>query len=300
MNDGRFNMLTRRIITYLCICIYFSAYPGMKIHEYHLDLFKREPVATEFYAYQLLKKNPLPQDVHYLAVPWVVLINNGKLGLAPNIKLNGGFTICQHIQFERIIPILKKIGIDTLFTPHVELGKKYDGITVLPFPHYTVNTADPAAHKDLLYSFMGLRTSGVRDAIFNLPQQPDTVIKRRNNWFASSNNRPENKEYKQILSRSRFSLCPRGTGPSTIRFWESLQAGAIPVILSDAMSLPTGFDWSRSVLRVPENQAARLDEIIRSIPPEIEDEMYHNCLKAHTLFLGKNFVRTIQLYYVNR
>ncbi len=38
--------------------------------------------------------------------------------------------------------------------------------------------------------------------------------------------------YNSILSDSKFSFCPEGAGPNTLRFWESVAVGSIPVIFS--------------------------------------------------------------------
>lgn len=43
--------------------------------------------------------------------------------------------------------------------------------------------------------------------------------------------------YNSILSDSVFSLCPEGAGPNTLRFWESISIGSIPVIFSDDLSI---------------------------------------------------------------
>ncbi len=44
--------------------------------------------------------------------------------------------------------------------------------------------------------------------------------------------------YNEVLSDSIFSLCPEGAGPNTLRIWESLAVGAIPVIISDGWAIP--------------------------------------------------------------
>lgn len=44
-------------------------------------------------------------------------------------------------------------------------------------------------------------------------------------------------KYNSILSDSRFSLCPEGAGPNTLRFWESIAVGSIPVIFSDDLAI---------------------------------------------------------------
>lgn len=43
--------------------------------------------------------------------------------------------------------------------------------------------------------------------------------------------------YNSILSDSKFSLCPEGAGPNTLRFWESIAVGSIPVIFSEDLAV---------------------------------------------------------------
>ncbi|QKX18087.1 exostosin family protein [Microbulbifer sp. YPW1] len=43
--------------------------------------------------------------------------------------------------------------------------------------------------------------------------------------------------YNRVISDSKFSLCPEGAGPNTLRFWESIAIGAIPVLFSDDLSI---------------------------------------------------------------
>lgn len=60
--------------------------------------------------------------------------------------------------------------------------------------------------------------------------------------------------YNQTLSDSVFSLCPEGSGPNTLRLWESLAVGAIPVVLVDGWVWPDLLGekvrWDDCVLRV--------------------------------------------------
>jgi hypothetical protein len=60
--------------------------------------------------------------------------------------------------------------------------------------------------------------------------------------------------YAKVLGNTKYSLCPRGTGPSTIRIWEAMAMKSHPVILSDFLKMPGGVEhegdlWSR----MPEN-----------------------------------------------
>jgi hypothetical protein len=38
--------------------------------------------------------------------------------------------------------------------------------------------------------------------------------------------------YNEIVSESVFSICPEGAGPNTLRIWESMAVGSIPIILA--------------------------------------------------------------------
>ena len=44
--------------------------------------------------------------------------------------------------------------------------------------------------------------------------------------------------FKQIMSKSYFSICPRGYGPTSFRLYESIQAGIVPVYISDSHFIP--------------------------------------------------------------
>lgn len=270
----------------------------MKLYILFEKYFDIDPVTTEKKAFELLAAQPLSRELSYIAVPWALLINSNNLDKVPNITVTDGVTVCQHIQFEKIIPWCKKNGVTTLFTPHVEKNKRYEGITVLPFPHEAVNAISPAATKDLLYSFIGSNTHWSRTKLFQMKHPRRTSIKERGIWhFASRNKEEEKQEYQNVLARSVFSICPRGTGPSTIRFWESLKAAAIPVMLGDDMVLPPEFDWSSCMVVVPYDQIAQLSGILSSISHEKIKKMQEGCLRAYTQFQGTNLVSTIRHYF---
>jgi len=102
------------------------------------------------------------------------------------------------------------------------------------------------------------------------------------------------------LSRSRFSLCPRGTGPSTIRFWESLGAGSIPVLIGSDMGLPDGYDWKKCVITISELDINKIHKILSSFTLEQESRMRESCLEAYSKFSGKNFIYPIVHFFDKR
>lgn len=273
---------------------------SMNYYMYRPDLFYTDPVITESKVYDLLVQSPLRKNVNYVATPWACLINK-KIPFkdVEKNKLHGGFTVCQHVRYELILPYIKSIGLDTLFTPHV--NKYYFGLHVLPFPHYPVNGTDPAVDKDIWYSFIGISwTHHIRKTLFAMNHPSNTVIKKRDNWHFFAKEKQQEfakKEYENVLARSRFSLCPRGVGASTIRFWESLQAGAIPVLLADDMQLPEGIDWQECIVFIAEKDVNKIESILKSISLEQEMHMRENCLKIFEVLCKRdNFVNTIRWY----
>lgn len=279
-----------------------STLNSLILHEYLVDLFQKEVVPLEYNIYKLLKNNLIEKDINYLVMPWSVLINEKKLNLVPDIKLDGGFTVCQHISYENIIPILKKIGINVLFTPHV--NKVYGDFTVLPLPHLAINGAKPSFKKNIYYSFIGADTHISRKKIFQLRHPLNSVVIQRTEWHFYLKKKNlikqefEKKQYQDVLSRSIFSLCPRGTGASTLRFWESLKAGAIPVLIADDMQLPKNFNWKRCIIQIPEKNVTDINKILSTINLKKQNELRKNCLQAYNLFSDKNLASSIQDFYL--
>ncbi|MFM6205180.1 exostosin family protein, partial [Planktothrix sp.] len=69
----------------------------------------------------------------------------------------------------------------------------------------------------------------------------------------------------EILKQSVFSLCPSGSGPNSIRLWESIGYGSIPVVLSDTYLPPGDLDlWESAVVVCPEQS----DEI-KALPERL-------------------------------
>ena len=260
-----------------------------------------------------------------------------KITKLKQLNLSNAFTVCQHDRFHLILPILKEIGVNLLFASHMVEGSGY--ITKDFYfssnkkPHkiekIEVNTiflapvfiGKPNERKDILYSFIGSRgkkhISNIRDKIFKDSHETNAVIIERAGWQfdievyqeqvgnlpASSVqkyiNNEKSKFYEQILTRSRFSLCPSGTGPTSIRFLESLGSGAIPIILADNTMLPKikGINWSDCTIKIPEKNYNQLRQTLSRITPEQENTMRQKGLEAYKLCTGKNFIKNIRDYF---
>ncbi|MCP9841798.1 exostosin family protein [Synechococcus sp. J7-Johnson] len=81
-------------------------------------------------------------------------------------------------------------------------------------------------------------------------------------------------KFRELLQRSIFSLCPSGSGPNSIRLWESIGFGSIPVLLADGLKLPAriGWEedsgyWSNGILIVSEQEkaVAKLPSLLKEL-----------------------------------
>jgi len=147
-----------------------------------------------------------------------------------------------------------------------------EDIRLHAWPLFAVNAIEPSRRHGLLFnpvtmrhikaSFTGAYQKGymsqIRRQLLELAHLKDYEISLNDRWHfedivykqQSSTLQPVQNEtleveerekvrkYNELLSASLFSLCPSGSGPNSIRFWESLAAGAIPVLLSDHCALP--------------------------------------------------------------
>jgi len=194
--------------------------------------------------------------------------------------------MCVHESYSKVVPELRKIGIKYLVTVQCPKGE-HEGIVIVPILYPINQKAPAAAKKDLLYSFVGARTCALREKVLRLHSRKDVRIIKRPKFtyfvHSASTRAKWMREYKNIMSRSRFSLCPRGNSLNSYRLTEALFAGAIPVIIADGICLPAGFDWSSCLIFVPEKAVGQLDSIIRAIPPEREAKMRQACLELGQL-----------------
>lgn len=76
--------------------------------------------------------------------------------------------------------------------------------------------------------------------------------------------------FNQQLNDCSFILCPKGDGISSRRFYETLAAGRIPILISDHYELPLGqhIDYSKFVVRAPENDIENIDKYLDKIDRE--------------------------------
>ena len=278
-------------------------------------LFWQYPVITEKTFYEQNKTNETYIGFPWATIidkryDLNVIFKLMKSYIRPNVQY---YTCCQHISFRNLIPLFKLLGIHTIYTPHKILTEdQLNDIQLRPCPLYAVNIEDNNRNltfskcdplnlnRKLLYSFQGAYhpswyLTDIRKRIFEMKHPGNCYVNHIGNWHFENvvYNKLQNSEYalnetdddnartikyNKLLLDSIYSLCPSGSGPNTIRFWESLAVGSIPVLLTDTLELPSHELWDDAIIRIPENKLEELPIILSSITDEKEREMRKNCM----------------------
>ena len=260
--------------------------------------------------------------IYKLLIPY--LSKNVTKNVTKNTNKNTNkiyYTCCQHIHFRRLIPLFKILNIKTIYCPHKLIGEdSINTIKIIPCPLYAANIEDDHRNsifkevdfinikRKYLYTFQGAYDkdcylTNIREIIFNMKHPDNCYIKNIGFWHFNnivysekqnvkkelnesklhSNN---TQEYNKLLLESRFSLCPSGSGPNSIRLWESLATGSIPIILADTLELPEHELWENTILRVKECDIGNLSQILANVDETKEREMRENCIKLYKYFRG--------------
>lgn len=141
----------------------------------------------------------------------------------------------------------------------------------LCYPNARPPAADLAATpKDLLFFFAGRASHRVRRQLFaHNFDRADVLIEDTSsyNHFAgqTENHRVRaRRPYWEMASRSKYALCPRGAGTSTVRIFEMMEACIAPVIVADDWLPPLGPSWEEFALFVPESEISSIYEKVKA------------------------------------
>lgn len=297
------------------------------------------PVITEKAVFENVKNKIINLPYLYIGYPWATLMDyyNGysknKYSFEEFLKLNdlwldleNGITVVQSYHFKKFLKDFQKMGIKYIFSPHIEksdfnqIFQQYN-IYVYPIYIYPVNSCDNISEvKDLFYSFIGTTKynleypTKIRTKLVKMDHPENTIIVGLDQWHFNSevfskqlklidfyhNDFKNNEEnYKSVLKRSRFNLCPLGVGPNSIRIWESLSYGSIPVIIADKLWLPEipDVNYHDFMVFIKESELDQLTNILKYINPEREFLMREKGISYYNKYIKSNFGKIIENYF---
>lgn len=145
-----------------------------------------------------------------------------------------------------------------------------------PFIDSTLALGTNSIQKRFLFSFIGRDVAvPVRRSLFRQDfHRPDIFIEDSSD-FNLYENPPDildrQKHYVDVLSSSKFSLCPRGAGTNSIRLFEAMELGVAPVIISDDWIAPKGPKWDQFSLRIKQKHVKELEKIVSSVEDSYEE-----------------------------
>lgn len=102
--------------------------------------------------------------------------------------------------------------------------------------------------------------------------------------------------YNSVMRQSLTVLCPRGAAENTVRFFETMAFGRIPVLIADDAVLPgeSFINYDDFIIRVPEAQVECAADHIRSwLAARSPDQLRHHCLQARKAW--ETWLRTDRL-----
>ena len=309
-------------------------------------IFWQYPVITEKYCLDMVIKMKVPPFI-YVGIPYATLIDKSLFPLAELTSIGTQIqilkklvsprtriiTVCQHIHYDKILSIVKMLGITDIYISHKKRGQAslHDGLRIHGLPLYPVNVFDQSrtsgiptilpVKRSYLFSFIGAYMrhylNPIRQRILSWPPSKDDtyIIQDTKIWHfekavyqhqvmgtALTNtdkmqHDAQTIEYNRILANSTFSLCPVGAGPNTIRLWESICLGSIPIIIADefdiklCLPLKFGTDW---YIELPYTSphlicSNDLETYLQGISQDIIEEMRTKC-KVVAEYLRTTFI----------
>jgi len=206
-------------------------------------------------------------------------------------------TVCQHIHMLEFVALFEESGVTDVFWAHATHDRICFGadrsMAIHPFPLYPVQVSDsvaiPLQTRQYLFSFVGARgtdlylTRSRTYVLEELGDDPRGYVRDRESWHynkivydrqvfnktgtdENSVDMQASAEFRHIMEQTRFALCPSGTGPNSIRLWEAIANGAVPVVLSDNYKAPgSQLIWEQGVVQCAEDRAS-----VRALPERLE------------------------------
>jgi hypothetical protein len=228
-------------------------------------------------------------------------------------------TVCQHISWRYIENLWKEIGVSDVHLSHCEKNNRSDKFNFHSWPLIATNYENLDRREGLIIknnkdkkyitSFIGSNSKQYRSDIrLKLKEYLEgfdrTLYELKERWFYHKivygkqikkeeleesyleEYKKNTKRYNEILSDTIFSLCPEGTGPNTLRLWESMSIGSIPVIFSDEWQPPIikEFNWEDIAVLIKREKSINTLEILKSYNNEKIEFMKNNCLLAYDKF----------------
>ncbi len=192
----------------------------------------------------------------------ILYLENGYLGLAELPRL---------LKRVRAVPAAKHFLFSESDWPFPVLPGAYPSLSrPHPWAHSwsflptdSANTQDGwnstnNVEPEFLFSFLGrITTHPIRKKVQQLDNENTPCLDIED---GARRFRPFDywRTYADLIKRSKFVLCPRGFGTSSIRIFEAMSLGRAPVVISDQWQPPPGIPWSEFCVPILESDISSI------------------------------------------
>jgi len=246
-------------------------------------MFKRLEESAEIDDSWVLHKLPLANMINKIGAPATQRVINQ---FNPEEKK---IFVCQHILVDQL-----KVDKNSLMcSPH---ASNFNG--VIPIPHYPVNASQQPCPRNKLFGFLGsTSTHHTRKGIVTL--FPDSCKDSGVHWGLDINLGEDfSSAFTNELANCHFALCPRGTGISSVRMFEAMTMGTIPVIIADGYKPPlkSVIEWEEISIHVPEKKIRHIPKILGDFSLEDIENMRIKLQQFYTDYLSpENFHKSVEI-----
>ncbi|GKB20867.1 exostosin-like protein [Tanacetum coccineum] len=189
--------------------------------------------------------------------------------------------------FENLIRVLCNANTSEGFIPRrdVSMSEIYGPFNNIPL----VGSGQPPYNRSILAFFAGGNHGFVRNKLFK-------------HWGNNTDNDmqvhtylPKGQNYTELLSQSKYCLCPSGYEVASARMTEAIHMGCIPVVIKNNYVLPYNdvLNWSQFSVQVPVDNIPDLKRILQDIPFSKYMEMQKKVMEVQKHFTlnipAKNF-----------
>lgn len=266
--------------TYLRIKYPLTPYPcyhqGLYLEEYFCDYFIKNCMDKNYPRYYL----PIYWTNIYLK-NWIHNYKNPVIQCYLNTipKDVKYFTVCQHDD-------APSENIDHLDIDVYSAGGNYPKGIPIPLICSPIPDDGIKLDKDIFCSFVGSETHNVRKKTIEYCKQRKDFQIISKNWQYNIN-KSDLDIFKETTKRSIFTICARGYGKQSFRFYETLQLGSIPVYIYDNepyLPFSNELDYNSFAIVLDVKYLENLEDILKSKTNSEIDVMLKNGINAYQNF----------------
>ena len=145
-------------------------------------------------------------------------------------------------------------------------------------PFWVMDTTPISSTHQYTFGFIGSITHTIRQMMVQQWANVNTCL--------ISLNRFSLEEYRKLSSLCMYSLCPRGAGLNSWRFYEMFHVGSIPILFANDSALPYRdfFDYNDVCFHVEEDRITDVEYVVNKISEKPPLEILKNIEKHRWLF----------------